>query len=146
MYNYDIVYEQGIIGKAHVEKKGLFYHFSCQCTLPSASIHYVILESGDRQYNLGVCVPEGNKFRAYKRIPVKEFEKNDFRFRLLPKEEKSKIMIEPDSEKPFAYLQDLQDARLDISDTGKHIVLNKTKYLIQDQQDSDPNQESQHRS
>lgn len=146
LYNYDIVYGQNTIGKARVEQVGLYYHFICQCVLPCESVHYVILQSGDRQFNLGVCVPNGDKFQAYKRIPVKEFEKNDFHFRLIPKEEKSKLLIEPDPEKPFAYLQNLQDARLDVYEKGIQIVLDETKYSTQDQQGSDQSQESQRRS
>ena len=130
LYNFDIIYGQNAVGKARVEQQGLYYHFICKCTLPSDSIHYVILENDDRQYNLGVCVPCGDKFQAYKRIPVKEFKNGNFHFRLKAKEAKSIVPIHPDPEKPFAYLQNLQGARLDISEQGMQIVLEETKCLI----------------
>ena len=146
MHNYDVFYGQDKIGKASVEREGLYYHFRCQCDQPSDGIYYGILQTENRQFNLGVCIPENGRFCAYKRIPVKEFENENFKFCLITKDAKRKMLVAVDKDKPFGYLQDLESASLNHSGEEIQIALNGTKYLNQDQQDNDQSQEFQHQS
>lgn len=143
MHNYDIYFGQDVIGKVNIEREGLYYHFRCCCQLPSSSIYYVILKNGNKEFNLGVCVPDGNRFRAHKRIAIKYFDDEDFKFNLTPKQEVQKILVEVDSEKPFEHLQDLEKAQLDLSNGITQILIEESKCEIPNQQDSDQSRESQ---
>lgn len=137
LHSYDIFLGQDVMGSVNIEREGLYYHFRCSCQLPSASIYYVILQNGNKEFNLGVCIPDGNTFRAYKRIAMKQFDNEDFKFNLVPKQKTSKTLVAVDPAKPFEHLQDLENARLDLSNDTTQIVIEGSICAIQDQQDSD---------
>jgi len=138
---YDIYLGQDIIGKARVKAEGMFFRFECQCRIPSESIHYAIVQCGEKEFNLGVCIPEGNSYLAYKRIPIKEFKNEELRFFVQEKKEKNTVRVSVNPQKPFAYLQHLDHAKLDFSDENPQILLDDPKCPNQGQQDSDQSQE-----
>jgi len=140
---YDIYLGEDVTGKACVKQEGLYYHFQCWCRLPSASIHCVILQSRGKEYNLGVCVPDGDKFRADKRIPIKQFDDPEFKFYLMERNQRNKILIAVDSQKPFEHLQDLENAQLDLSNELPQICLHDSKSLNPVQQGNDQSREQQ---
>ena len=144
MHNgYDIYFGGDVMGKAYIKQEGLYYYFQCWCQLPSASIHCVILQSGEKEYNLGVCVPDGDKFQTNKRIPIKQFKNEDFKFYLKSKQVDKKSVVTVDPEKPFEHLQELDNAQLDLSNALPQICLHDTKSSIPAQQGNDQSQEQQ---
>lgn len=61
------------VGWARVVKQGLYYHFSCRCRLTGEVMHRISVRCGDREEDLGVCVPMDGQFGLEKRVPCKRF-------------------------------------------------------------------------
>lgn len=143
LYNYfDIYLGQDVIGKARVFQEGLFFHFQCQCSLPSQTVYHVILQCGSKEFDLGVGVPTED-YLSYKRISIKQFENTQFRFYIAEKKKTVTERVEVDSEKPFAYFEQLEFAKLDTSEEKPIICLELPINSIPLQPDSDPIQEFQ---
>jgi hypothetical protein len=76
-------------------------------------VYRLILSSGDQQENLGILIPEGESFVLTRSVPVKQFRKGEWFFRIVPKEHTvtgTFVPISPDE--PFAYINRLQEAFL----------------------------------
>lgn len=111
-------------GHVAVEKQGLYYRFSCRCRLPEGQMYCLRVRCGDRQENLGVCVPMDGQFGAERRIPCKRLGEGTMEFSLLPKYEKTEgkfVPIYPEA--PFAYLTRLENAVLESRDGQLGIVI-----------------------
>lgn len=122
--NYELTRMGKPCGHVAVEKQGLYYHFSCRCRLPEGQMYCLTVHCGDRQENLGVCVPMDGQFGAEKRIPCKRLGEGTMEFSLLPKHEKREgkfVPIYPEA--PFAYLTRLEDAVLESRDGQLGIVI-----------------------
>lgn len=101
------------VGWARVVKQGLYYHFSCRCRLTGEVMHRISVRCGDREEDLGVCVPMDGQFGLEKRVPCKRFPDGKMEFFLSPHHEKMEgkfIAVYP--EKPFMYMARLKDAFL----------------------------------
>lgn len=120
---YDILLGNEPVGKAVVERQGLYYRFDCRCKLSGTVIYRLSVESNGHHENLGVPVPVGEEFRLTTKLAVKKLGKGQFRFRVLPKHQKhesSFIPVYP--EEPFAYLTRLQNAFLEVRDGQVGVV------------------------
>ena len=133
---YNIYHKQSVVGEAIVSQEGLFYHFQCLCRIPSKAIHHVIVSNGNKKFNLGVCIPQNKQFSSQKRIPIKHFDSQDFTFNLIERDQTQVAEINP--AKPFDFLADLEDARLDDTDDSIRILFSNRKDLSPIQPDSDP--------
>lgn len=121
---YDIRLGREVIGKANVTRQGLYYQFSCRCTLTSDVMHRITVSCGGHHENLGVLVPMGSVFGLDTRLAVKRLGAGTFRFQALPKHQKTTgqfIPIHP--EEPFAYITRLQEAFLEIRDGQVGVML-----------------------
>ena len=81
---YSIFWESNPIGTAEVFEEGLYYRFSCKCFRELNGINRIIVINGKKKIDLGICVPEKNKFILSRRIPRKCFEDKFFSFELIP--------------------------------------------------------------
>ena len=106
---YDI--EKGT-GTVTVTREGLYYRFSCRCSLSGDVMHRLMVTTDQGQVDLGVLVPVDGRFGTEKRIPCKKIGK-DPQFQLLPKHENMQgrfVPIYP--EEPFEYISKLKNAFL----------------------------------
>lgn len=125
--NYPIKFENREAGEVQVEKRGLYYYFSCHCELPDRRIYRVILSIGNTRQNLGICVPCEDRFTLFKRMPVKRIAGEDWVFTLHP-DDTLQGSKHPVSEKsPFAMLDKLNEARLFIENGNPVIVIRDEK-------------------
>ena len=111
MGTYPILRGGEAIGQALVEKKGLYYFFSCRCDLSGEVIYRLTASCADRCENLGVPVPENGEFKLTARIPVSRLGQGEITVRAVPKHGGlggKFIPISPDT--PFAYLRQLEKA------------------------------------
>ena len=137
MHRSDVYLGQEKVGEASVRQEGLYYHFSCRCRLPSKSVYCAMLRCGESEFDLGVCVPEGNSFRADKRIPVKLFSQSEFKFYIVERNKHLHTVVPVDAQKPFSYLQHLENAYFS-SENGTHqVCISEIKNSPLSQQDSD---------
>lgn len=81
---YNIIWKSNLVGTAEVFDEGLYYRFSCKCTIRYEGIYRIIVINGMNMIDLGICVPEKNNFVLYKRIPKKLFKEKTFSFKLIP--------------------------------------------------------------
>ena len=111
MSTYPILRGGESIGQACVEKKGLYYHFSCRCDLSGEVIYRLTASCGEKCENLGVPVPDGGEFMLTTLIPVSRLGQGEITVRAVPKHGKLEgkfIPISPDE--PFNYLRQLENA------------------------------------
>ena len=101
------------VGKATVEKHGLYYRISCRCTLTGAVMHRIVASCGEKRVDLGVCIPMAGQFGLNIQIPCKRIGEGELCFHLLPKHDSlSGQFVEVYPEEPFAYLSRLKGAFL----------------------------------
>ena len=111
--NYEVKLGERTMGTVTVSKEGLYYRFSCRCSLTGEVMHRLWLLCDGRELDLGLCVPMGDGFGAEKKLPVKQCSGTP-RFLLRPKRTEVKDNFIPLSpEEPFRYLHRLQDAFLE---------------------------------
>ncbi len=112
--SYDLTMGSQTVGHVHVEKQGLYYHFSCRCKLGGDVMHKLVVHCGGREENLGVCIPMDGMFGVEKKIPAKRLGQGTPQFQLLPKHEEKKGKFVPVyPEEPFSYLSKLENAFLE---------------------------------
>ena len=121
---YEILLGGAAVGKARVERRGLYYHFSCRCRLESDGMYRVSVSCGDRRENLGVLVPMGAEFGLDTKLAVKRLGEGMLRFQAYPKYKLPVgqfIPLRP--EEPFAYITRIQEAFLEIREGQVGVVL-----------------------
>lgn len=110
---YDIYLGRDTVGKARVEKRGLYYCFECRCALESDVMYRVMVHWGNRQESLGILAPAGKEFVLEKKLPAKLFGEGEPEFRVLPKRQPLPDNFYPVyPEEPFSYISRLQNAFL----------------------------------
>lgn len=120
----DIYMGNEVVGKAVIEKDGLYYHIVCRCRLSGEVIYRLIADCNGNQVDLGICVPYDNSFGLEKRIPVKKLGIGEIRIKAVPKHEKtgdSFIPLRP--EEPFSYLSQLERAYLAVQGGVTGVVI-----------------------
>ena len=133
---YEIMFRDKPIGCAEVKREGLYLRFICTCLLPKKGIHRIHVSDGISVKDLGICVPDGEKFILNTRIPSKYFKTDTFSFHLTDGKVTNDITLPVNSDEPFEHLEHLEDAHLEITDGQPAIIL-----PVQDQPDSDQIQE-----
>ena len=117
---YDIISNGEQIGYVNVEKEGLYYKFVCKCTFHDQNVHRVVVSDGESVLKLGICVPDGDKFTLLSRVPVKYLKGKNLRFWV---ESNCSSCIPVSSGKPFAQLDKLETARLQITNGQPSIII-----------------------
>ena len=102
------------VGTVQVEKQGLYYHFSCRCSLSGEVMQRLWLYCGGKETDLGLCVPMEGGFGTEKRISAKQCGQGKPQFLLRPKQTEIRGNFIPLSpEEPFRYLHRLEHAFLE---------------------------------
>ena len=83
---YDIRFDDSLVGKAQVEKQGLYFCFSCRCRMPDEKLYRIHVISGENREDLGICIPLDGLFGMDKRLPAKRLGEGTLEFILLPKD------------------------------------------------------------
>jgi hypothetical protein len=121
---YDIRMGTETVGKALVQRQGLYYQFRCQCKLSGDVMCRVMVSCNGHHENLGILVPMGDGFGLSTRLAVKRLGKGRLEFRVLPKHKKYEGTFVPVyPEEPFSYLTRLQNAFLEIRNGQMGVVL-----------------------
>lgn len=121
---YEIRLGASPVGKATVEKQGLYYRFSCRCHISGEGMRRIVVTCGETREDLGICVPMEGAFGLEKKIPCKRIGEGTPEFCLLPKYPEAQgkfIPVYP--EEPFAYMSKLKGAFLEIQNGRMGIVI-----------------------
>lgn len=123
MAEYDIKMQGRTVGKAAVDKQGLYYRFDCQCGFTDKEVHsvWVCWEGGNRK--LGVCIPNGGQYCLKTQVPVKYIPDDGLTFTVDYTQKNRTDFYPVDAEKPFAFIDRLADAQFDIRDGKPGIVI-----------------------
>lgn len=110
---FDIRYDHKIVGTATVTQNGLYYTICCRCTLPNQGLHRILIQSGDKQTDIGICVPIDGMYGMNTSVAARNVDINAIDFILVPQGHiHSAESVSLDPEKPFAYLHALESMRL----------------------------------
>ena len=112
---YRIYAEGQDTGSACVTECGLYYHFSCRCVWNNASACRIAVTCGDKQTDLGLCIPMGETFGIETRIPIKKVGIGYMRFDVVTSAGTGQgcfVAIAPT--KPFLYISKLRFARVEV--------------------------------
>ena len=121
---YDVRMGDRSVGTVKVEKEGLYYRFSCRCSLSGDVMCRLWMRSGGKETDLGLCVPMGDAFGTEKRLPVKQCGPEIPTFFLRPKQTEVRGNFIPLSpEEPFRYIHRLENAFLERRDGQLGIVI-----------------------
>ncbi len=121
---YEIRQGDKSLGTVRVEKQGLYYRFSCRCSLTGEVMHRLVVVTDGGKTDLGVCVPMEGAFGVEKRIPCKQIGTGTPEFQLLPKHEQMKGQFVPVyPEEPFSYMARLKDTYLATRDGQIGVVI-----------------------
>jgi len=123
---YEILMFDRCVGSAEVKKEGLYYRFICTCIPPDRGIHRIKVSDGDKEQDLGICVPVGSKFYLTSRVPIKRLKGECFNFTLVPEQEE---WFPVASGKPFPHLDKIETARLQITNGRPQIVIDPASDL-----------------
>ena len=135
---YDIVRGDEKIGKAEVLREGLYYRFRCCCDLTGTVMYRITVTCGKKTENLGIPIPEGDAFYLSARLPVSRFLKDEPVFKAVPRHpENQGLWIPISPAEPFAYISELENARMEKRKETMGIFI--PDHEAQDQPDNDPN-------
>lgn len=110
---YEMHFGGRAVGKAQVDRLGLYYRFTCRCRMPGEVISRVVVRCGDVKTDLGILVPTGDGFGLDTKVAVKKLGQGSPEFLVVPNHPEVKdkfIPIKP--EEPFSYIERLKDAYL----------------------------------
>lgn len=112
---YPICYMGRTVGKATVVQEGLYYCFTCKCRTMGEGIFRILIRCGDKESYLGILIPEGDGCVLSTRLSVRKIGCGEPTFQLVGKHEESDELFVPiRPEEPFAYLEKLKNAYLQI--------------------------------
>ena len=142
---FDIFDKESCVGKAQIQKEGMYYRICCTCNIAKPGIHRIVITDGETDVDLGICVPQGEKFTLTSRIPIKFIKGDNKTFhlvrqgehRVIPDEPEKKREVPVASDKPFSCLDELEKAYFKNEDGNPVVVIDS----IQDQPDSDQSRE-----
>ena len=104
---YDVWMPDKIAGQVMVSREGLYYRFLCTVKIPKESHYHVMAQADSGIIDLGLCVPQGDLFVLSTKMPVKRFDKREYRYVLSEKTVKQVIPVFVD--KPFVCLNKLTE-------------------------------------
>lgn len=96
-------------GEVAVVKQGLYYQFSCRVDLPPGSHCRLFAHTAAGSRDLGLCIPDGNRFILQTRIPVKHFSEGEYRFCL--NQPVAGEFVAVSSQQPFSAMDRLEAGR-----------------------------------
>ena len=122
---YEVMLNNAVAGKVQIDREGLYYKIQCRCVVPGDVVYRLqaIWDQGGE--NIGVVVPDGDGFVLNRRIPVK-YLPDDAVFQLSASVDERKGKFVPISpEEPFSYIDQLENAFLEIQDGKIGVRLEK---------------------
>ena len=112
------------IGKARVDREGLYWVFRCRCRLSGEVVYKLQVRCGDQVAHLGIPVPQNGAFELNTRIPTKKLGSGQMRIEAVPKGVPLDGKFVPlRADEPFHYLQQLEKAYLQVREGQVGIIL-----------------------
>lgn len=111
--NYEVLLGKEAVGRVLVSREGLYLRFLCRCNLSGDVVCRLSVSCGGKEENLGVLVPEGDRFGLETKLPIKKLGQGTPAFCVLPNRVAAQEKFVPISpEEPFAYIEKLKKSFL----------------------------------
>ena len=121
---YEVFAGEKAVGKVEAAREGLYVRFSCRCQPTDRDMIRLWMICGEKETDLGLCVPVGDVFGTEKRIPAKQCGDGNLQFCLRHKDDTLRGKFIPLSpEEPFQYIHRLETAFLERRGTRLGIVI-----------------------
>ena len=105
---YDIFYNGEIVGKAHLEKEGLYVHYHCVCDFPGDDLFRIYAETINSTVNFGICIPSGNCWKTSGMIPEKCLKTGILKIFAVLCPSSTELFIHIKTGGEFAHIEDLE--------------------------------------
>lgn len=105
---YIVSMEDHAVGKARVEKQGLFYCITCLCRFPGNRLYNIHLSTDEGTADLGLCA-SNKEFKT--RIPIKKLGEGELHFCVVPRHDDARLYAVRENV-VFPYLSKLPQACL----------------------------------
>ena len=123
---YDVFQNGEVVGTVEAMREGLYFRFVCRCRPTERDMIRLWMICGEKETDLGLCVPMDGAFGTEKRIPAKQCGPGEPRFCLRHKDDVLRGKFIPLSpEEPFRYIHRLETAFLERRGTRLGIVISK---------------------
>ena len=140
---YSIYFGREAIGRATVERQGLYYQIECACERLRKEPYRIFISCEDRTTDLGICIPCGSGFALRTKKSVRQIGEGELCFHCDADRRLADTEFYPlDSQKPFTQLSKLPFACLEYRDGTAGLRFTNRS---QDLQDSDPSQGSENK-
>ena len=121
---YEVFLDEKAVGTVEMQKEGLYVRFCCRCRPGDPVMIRLWMICGEKETDLGLCVPMDGAFGTEKRIPAKLCGPGEPTFCLRHKDDILRGKFIPLSpEEPFQYLHKLETAFLEKRGTRLGIVI-----------------------
>ena len=121
---YEVFEDEKAVGTVEASREGLYIHFSCRCQPVHREMIRLWMICGEKETDLGLCVPMDGSFGTEKRIPAKQCGPGEPQFCLRHKDDTRRGKFIPLSpEEPFQYIHRLETAFLEKRGTRLGIVI-----------------------
>ena len=121
---YEVFEDEKMVGTVEAVREGLYIRFSCRCRPADRDMIRLWMICGEKEIDLGLCVPMDGGFGTEKRIPAKQCGVGEPTFCLRHKDDTLRGKFIPLSpEEPFRYIHRLETAFLERRGLKVGIVL-----------------------
>ena len=121
---YQVFQDEQAVGTVEAIREGLYIRFSCRCQPVHRDMIRLWMICGEKETDLGLCVPMDGGFGTEKRIPAKQCGPGELQFCLRHKDDTRRGKFIPLSpEEPFQYIHRLETAFLEKRGTRLGIVI-----------------------
>ena len=111
---YEVFLGEQTVGTVDVVREGLYLRFSCRCRPVDREVIRLWMSCGEREMDLGLCVPMDEEFGTEKSIPIRQCGTGMPMFFLRHKDDTRRGKFIPLSpEEPFRYIHRLERAFLE---------------------------------
>lgn len=115
---YPIYADGEAVGKVELIRSGLYYELFCQCRPIREQMSELVVQTADTTEKLGLLIPKNGSLQLHKKVPIKRLGEGQLRFALQRRGEDTEETVAVDPEKPFAFLERLNDAYL-VTEAGE---------------------------
>jgi hypothetical protein len=110
---FNIMFENNIVGTVHTNITGLYTTFHCICRFPTKGMYRVVAVYGQRSHLLGLCIPENEAFVLHTKIPTKYLNDVTPTFYVISDAQRESVFITEDKFYGCDFLKYLLDAKLE---------------------------------
>ena len=118
---FDVKLQNRVVGKAEMRRMGLYNEIICRCSFPDKRQYRIYAFCGDRQIDLGICVPYEGSFGFQTKIATKSMGEGRLAFVAVPTELTS-FFVDVNEEKPFPNFMQLRKGKYQVRD-GKPCII-----------------------